>query len=119
MVISRHLSRGPEQTVKHSRPRFKTGIILIQVYSNITTSCCSLTRMQLGHTYHCTSILRHEGILYVGNLNCSSHFCREGNGPVTSARQDYWWVLCDIMNVVSKEKIQMAFLGVKDLVVQL
>jgi len=38
---------------------------------------------------------------------------------VTSARQEYWWVLCDILNVVAKEKIQMAFLGIKDLDVQL
>jgi len=36
-----------------------------------------------------------------------------------SARQEYWWVLCDILNVVAKEKIQMAFLGIKDLDVQL
>lgn len=59
-------------------PRFKTGIILSK--SIITTSCCSVTRIQLGCTYHCISILRHEGIMYVGNLSYSCHFCREGNG---------------------------------------
>jgi hypothetical protein len=38
---------------------------------------------------------------------------------MTSARQEYWWVLNIILNVVSKEKIQIAFLGIKDLVAQL